>query len=92
MRGKLGESVRKLKGQETIFYVDMYLKKKAFTFLFMRMFEISKIIQNILFTISQKGLPLETKNTQNHENRRLDLTVSLFICKPPIEKRWFGKK
>ena len=27
---------------------------------------------------SQKGLPLETKNTQNHENRRLGLI--LFTC------------
>ena len=26
--------------------------------------------------ISQKGLPLETKNTQNHENRRLGLIES----------------
>ena len=28
---------------------------------------------------SQKGLPLETKNTQNHENRRLGLIESLSI-------------
>ena len=27
---------------------------------------------------SRKGLPLETKNTQNHENRRFGF--SLFIC------------
>ena len=27
---------------------------------------------------SKKGLPLETKNTQNHENHRLDL-IELFI-------------
>ena len=26
--------------------------------------------------MSQKGLPLETKNTQNHENRRLGLIES----------------
>ena len=39
---------------------------------------------------SQKGLPLETKNTHNHENRRLGLIESLhmqhsslrgYICK-----------
>ena len=29
------------------------------------------------FNKSQNGLPLETKNTQNHENRRLGLTESL---------------
>ena len=28
---------------------------------------------------SQKGLPLETKNTQNHENRRLGLIESLHM-------------
>ena len=28
---------------------------------------------------SQRGLPLETKNTQNHENRRLGLIESLHI-------------
>ena len=28
---------------------------------------------------SQKGLPLETKNTQNHENRRLGLTESIYM-------------
>ena len=28
---------------------------------------------------SQKGYPLETKNTQNHENRRLDLIESLHM-------------
>ena len=32
---------------------------------------------------SQKGLPLETKNTQNHENRRVCLIESLHMqhCK-----------
>ena len=29
------------------------------------------------FNKSQKGLPLEIKKTQNHENRRLGLTESL---------------
>ena len=28
---------------------------------------------------SQKGLPLETKNTQNHENHRLGLIESLHM-------------
>ena len=28
---------------------------------------------------SKKGLPLETKNTQNHENRRLGLNESLHM-------------
>ena len=28
---------------------------------------------------SKKGLPLETKNTQNHENRRLGLIESLHM-------------
>ena len=34
---------------------------------------------NVRVNNSQKGLPLETKNTQNHENRRLGLTESLHI-------------
>ena len=34
---------------------------------------------------SQKGLPLEIENTQNHENRRLGLIESLHMqrCSPP---------
>ena len=29
---------------------------------------------------SQKGLPLETKNTQNHENWRLGLICNTVVC------------
>ena len=34
---------------------------------------------------SQKGLPLETKNTQNHENRRLGLIESLHTQLQPVQ-------
>ena len=34
------------------------------------------IVHNIIYNKSQKGLPLETKNTQNDENRRLGLIES----------------
>ena len=34
-------------------------------------FENNKQDLNFQVNKSQKGLPLETKNTQNHENRRL---------------------
>ena len=33
----------------------------------------------LTYNKSLKGLPLETKNTQNHENRRLGLTESLHM-------------
>ena len=41
---------------------------------------------------SKKGLPLETKNTQNHENRKLGLTESLHMqhCSLPGCKRPLG--
>ena len=52
---------------------------------------------NLFLNKSQKGLPLETKNTQNHENLRLGLTEvhchhSEFISKYKVSLKTFCKE
>ena len=44
----------------------------------MSVYALSRLLEAVA-NLSQKGLSLETKNTQNHENRRLGLIVSLHM-------------
>ena len=60
----------------------LWRKRKIFTWYHLLSRAVCSLFPKaILFDFykSQKGLPLETKNTQNHENRRLGLIESLHM-------------